>query len=129
MELSLFEKATYLNLRFQFGRGTSGVEHLWKLSLEDLDKLAVEYSTALEKGSKSFLNPSQEDEELRLKFNVVKRILDYKLYQKAQAKLLKEERVARKQEREQLLTLLQEKNKEELKSLSKEEILNRLGKL
>ena len=121
----MFKQASKMKLRFATSKGNLSVEDLWDLSLPVLDKLAVSYDEELAKSPrKSFIsNDSPKNDELELKFNIVKDIITDKLKEKAdQAK-------QKAAEKAKLLDLLDKKQSEKLENLSEEELRQRLAEL
>lgn len=128
--MNLFEYATRNGLRFEGEKGLYSVEDLWNLSLTALDKLAVQLNNQITASSKvSFVSPkSIKDRELEIiqvKFDIVLYIINVKIQERDEAKL-KAEKAKVKQ---QLLNLKYEKEQDVLKSMSMEEIEQKLKEL
>lgn len=86
--LELFERASKKKLRFETDLGTLSVEDLWDLPLQatrgvNLDDLAKSFSKALkEEEEESFVEkpkPNKKLADLRLRFAIVKRIIEVQL--------------------------------------------------
>ena len=123
----MYKKAAKMKLRFQTERGNLSVEDLWKLSLQDLDKVAINLSEELENTpKKSFISEvTTTDAVTTLKFDIVKDIIADKLTEKAE----KENATKKKEEKAKLLDLLARKQAQNLETMSEEEILKKLQEL
>lgn len=129
----MFEQATRMKLRFTTPQGQLTVEDLWDLPLTsttnraNLDAIAVGLYTELNNGAgMSFVSASTpKNAEIELKFAIVKHIIDVKKTENA----AKVDAQARKQQREQLLQLIDQKEKEQLGSKSIEELRQMAEKL
>ena len=122
----LFIKATRNKVRFPY-RGQASAEDLWDLSPIELDKiyksLKKQEKTANEE---SLLEvKTDEDEELTMQIEIVKYIVGVKLEEKKQAENAKE----KKEQKEKLLRLLADKQDEELKGKTVEEIQKMIDEL
>lgn len=118
----MFEKAVRMKLRFPF-RGLCSVEDLWDLSVEDLDSVFKELNAELKeaKGESLLETKTKTDEILELKAAIIKRIVAVKLEeQKA-----RENEMLKAEKKQKLLSILAEKQDEQYKGMSIEE-LNRL---
>ena len=116
----MYKEATRLKLRFQTLRGPLSIENLWDLSMEELDVLAVKLQQEYkESGKKSFLvKKSKKDKELKLKFDITLDILTTKVEEAAAAADANEI----KRHNTRIDELIAQKQEEELKSLSVEEL-------
>lgn len=123
----MFKQASRMKLRFATSKGNLSVEDLWDLSLPVLDKSAVSYDEELAKSPrKSFIsNDSPKNDELELKFNIVKDIITDKLKEKVDRDRAKQKAA----EKAKLLDLLDKKQSEKLENLSEEELRQRLAEL
>jgi hypothetical protein len=117
-----FERATKQKLRFDTAVGRINVEDLWDIPLEQLDKLAQELHKEVESGEEvSFIEakkPTAAFTELKLKFDVVKRVIEVRLAAQKKA----EKAAATKAKKQRLLALIEEKQDEELKGKSLDEL-------
>ena len=123
----MFEKVSRLKLRFETPNGLLTVEDLWELPLTsragraNLDDIAKDINRALKATSEeeSFVTKSTpKNEELQLALDVVKRVIEVKLAEAETAKT-----AADKRERKQkLLSLIAEKQDNQLSELSVEEL-------
>lgn len=122
----LFINATRNKVRFPY-RGQASVEDLWDLPVTELDKIYK----SLEKQEKTANEESllevktDEDEELTMQIEIVKYIVGVKLEEKKQAENAK----AKKEQKEKLLRLLADKQDEELKGKTAEEIQKMIDEL
>ena len=120
----MFEKASRMKLRLHTPRGPLSVEDLWDLPLADdpfsLDELAKMHREAIERSSgKSFVHKDEEpDEALQLQFDIIKHIIDVRLAERDAA----ENAALRAQRKQRVLEIMAEKQDEELKSKSLEEL-------
>lgn len=122
-----FEKATRLRLRFETSRGNLNVEDLWRLSLAELDKLAIALNKQLKESSEeSFIKAKSKDNKLlELRFDIVKHIIETLLSEDEEKKKAADKRA----KREQLLELIAKKKNQELEGKSLEELEAELTKL
>lgn len=131
--MNIFEQASREAIRFATDRGELTTEQLWNMPLQskngfDLDTIAKAINTELRSVTEdSFVstrtNPAKPG--LELKLDIVKHIIATKLHE---AELVRS-RAARAAERNKLLGVLAEKQDEELKSLTPEQITARLDAL
>lgn len=122
----LFVKATKQHLKFPF-RGQITTEDLWDLSLENLDDVYKDLKKTLEKESSDSLihKKSKASEKLELAIEVVKFVVKTKLDEKAE----KERAVAVNAERQQILSVIEEKKAAAYKDMSVEELEAKLAGL
>lgn len=115
----MFEKASRQKLRFNY-KGLCSVEDLWDLPLEALDKIYADLNSKLkEKKEASLLRKkSQEDEVLALKMNLVKYIVETRLEEQRQ----KEDEAARAAKKQKVLSIIAEKQDEDLRNRPIEEL-------
>jgi hypothetical protein len=117
-----FERATKQKLRFNTAVGLITVEDLWDLPLEQLDKLAQALHKEVKGGEEtSFIEekkPTAAFTELKLKFSVVRRVIEVRMAAKAKA----EKAATTKAKRERLLAIIEEKQYEDLKDKSVDEL-------
>lgn len=117
-----FERATKKKLRFDTQVGLVTTEDLWDLPLKTLDALAKALHKEVKAGEDvSFIEetkPTALFTELKLKFDVVKRVIEVRLAAKKKA----EKAVATKAKKQRLMELIQEKQDEDLKGKSLEEL-------
>ena len=129
--MQVFKEASRLNLKFKTTKGELNVIDLWQLSPNTLadyeydlkNKLSLVNTKVVHRNQNSKKTDEQKLDELRLA--IVSDILNT-LEQESNEAKTKAEVNAKKQE---LLELLQEKKKENLKNLSEEEILERINSL
>lgn len=130
----MFERASELKLRFDSTRGKLSVEDLWDLPLTsrtnepNLDDIArgLDRKVRALNEEVSFVKPvEQKNDELELRFAVVKHIIAV-LIARRDAAAEASSRASRKQE---LLALLNKKDKEAESSLTREEILAKIAEM
>lgn len=117
--MSTFEIATRRKYRFQLN-GSLTTEDLWDLSLENLDKIFKGLNAQLKKSSEESLlvTRTKEDEDLLHKVEIVKHIVAVKLDEKEAAQAAK----ARKEQKQKIMALIEEKQTENLKSMPLEQL-------
>lgn len=121
----VFKRASKQQLRFETGKnGLLSVEDLWQLSLEDLDKLARAINKKIkDEGEESFIGkPSKSNAELNLKLDILKEIIKTRLEEEETSKT----RAEKREKLNNLKTLLAEKEIDEIKGKTKEEILREI---
>lgn len=120
----MYKEASKQKLRFQTNKGTLSTEQLWDLSLTELDDLAVNLEKDYkESGKKSFLiKKSSKDKTSKLRFDVVMDILTEKVEESELQKTAK----SVKEHNEKILSLIADKQDENLKSLSLDELKKQL---
>ena len=126
MEKNIFKMAAEQKLRFPF-RGLIAVEDLFDLSLTSLDTIYKELSKEVKKANEDSLLDvvTKEDDKLALRIEIVKTIFTQK---QAEAKE-KSEAKEKNEKRKVLLDMLAEKQNEELKGMTKEQILEELARI
>lgn len=123
----MFSKATRAKLRFTTDRGQLSVEDVWDLSLTALNALAKSLRKRLKEGEEEdFLNTKSEaDATDKLRFDIVLNILETKKAEKVE----RENAESIKVKKQQLLGLLAEKENEDLRKMSADEIRAELAKI
>lgn len=122
----MIEQALKRHIRFSSVKGLLTTEQLYDLSVETLDGMAVEAHKELEAAPRvSFISSKKTNDELQLKFDVIKHILDQKL----EVRNKKEADKKRAEELHELQVALAEKKREGVKALSVEELEARIAKL
>jgi len=133
---NIFEYATRNKLRFSSARGELTVEQLWDVPLRSqqsadsfsLNAIAKAASRALKDISEeSFVETAKTPEHTRreMALEAVKYVIEVKLAEEEAAKA----RAARKQEKDQLLAILAEKQAGKLSELSERELQKRIAAL
>lgn len=130
---NIFKQAAQLKMRFPSVRGFLIAEQLFDLPLTskngfDLDTVAKDVNKLLkEQAEESFVSTTENPlaSVYQVMLDIVKEIIADKLAEAAAART----RSANAAERQSLLALLDEKNKDELKGLSKEELQKRINEL
>lgn len=122
----LFIKATRNKTRFPY-RGMISVEDLWDLPVTELDKIYKSLNAKAKQAHEESLleTKTEEDEELTMQIEVVKYIVGVKLEERKEAENAK----AKKEQKEKLLRLLADKQDEELKGKTAEEIQKMIDEL
>lgn len=117
--VNLFEKAVRGKMRFPF-KGMISVEDLWDLSVRDLDSVFKTLNSKLkEVNEESLLKIStKEDEELQIKVDIIKYIVQTKLDE--EAKKLEDKK--NKERKEKIKEALYKKQEEDLSNLSKAQL-------
>jgi hypothetical protein len=124
MANGIFEKASRAKLRFDTPRGRLTPEDLWHLPLIGgdtcLDEIAKGLSRAVQdSGQESFvLKTNEPNEALTLGFDVVKHIIDVRLLEKEAAENAERAR----QKKQQILSIIADKEVESLKESSIDEL-------
>lgn len=121
----MFEKAIRLKLRFESRQGLISVEDLWDLPLTsaraaNLDDIAKDLSRQLkEDEQESFVvKATKKNEELQLKFEVVKHVIEVRLAEIEAVKQAKESR----EKKERILAIIARKRDEKLEGATLEEL-------
>lgn len=126
MSDSIFEQATRRKLRFAAKAGAISLEDLWDLSLNALDAIAVQLHQQASVSQISFVKKSTPgDIETNLKLEVVKRVIAVKLAEQDARQLA----AARAEKRRALEEALAARERNELTSMSAEEIRKQLAEL
>jgi hypothetical protein len=133
MDINLFEYATRSKLRFASAKGGLSSEELWDVPLRssdgfNLDAIAKAANRAFKDATEeSFVSAAKTPAHTRLEMTleVVKRIIEVKLYDEADAK----KRAENKKEKEKLLQILAEKQDGKLSELSERELKKRIAEL
>lgn len=128
--MSIFEKATRQKLRFKTASGMVTTEDLWDMPLEgrvSLDNLARALNKEIkEQQEESFVKkPSSASTETKLKFDVVKHIIDVKIADQERA----QKAAATRKEKQRILELMSRKQDQELEDKSLEELQKMLDSL
>lgn len=134
--MNIFELASRKKLRFSLLGFTVATEDLWDLPLTttkaqglSLDKLAISVHSQIEAAPQvSFVNASAPNPELetnRLRLELLKAVIEAK----KEANRVAQETAAKAERKRALLALLAEKETEEAKGKTREEILKELEEL
>ena len=123
----MFEKASRLKLTYKVGNGVIKTEDLWDLSLQDLDRVAISLNKEIKESTEeSFIKPkTSASVTLTLKFDIVKHIIDVKQTEAAAKEKAKEI----KQKKDQLLELIDQKERSEQQNKSVEQLKLELAEL
>jgi hypothetical protein len=119
----MFEKAARAKLRFSTTKGSISVEDLWDMKLSgvsSLNNLAKHLNTQLKADAEEdFVQvKSSADQELTLKFNIVKHVISVRLQEQATSK----SDVDNKAHNQMILGLIAEKEQDSLKGKTAEEL-------
>jgi len=116
----MYKTASKKKLRFASTAGYLSVEQLWDISITILDKMAVKLQKEYkDSGEKSFLvKKSSKDKELKLKFDIVLDVLNTKLEEID----IESRRAEIKTHNDKILNLIADKQEDELKNKSIEEL-------
>lgn len=134
--MGIFGKATKQKLRFTLkehtGGGVISTEDLWDLPLvsknkANLDDMAIALNKQIQdQGVESFVGvPKKENEQTKLKFEVVKKIIEVKLAEKE----AREKASENKEKKEQIMRLIADKKNDELGSKPIKELEKMLNNL
>ena len=129
----MFEKASRLKLRFDSPKGLLAVEDLWDIPLQsdtgktNVDDVARAINAKLKSDEAvSFVDPGKASNELdQLKLDIVKHIITVRLAER-ERKRLERERAA---EKEELIAILADKQREGRKAMTEDEIKARIAAL
>ena len=115
----MFEIATRRKYRIQFN-GSLTVEDLWDLSVEALDKIFKNLNAQRKQTQEESLlaSKTKEDEDLMLKIEIVKYIVEVKLAEKEARAKAKE----RKEQRQKIMSILDEKKDKALRDMTTEQL-------
>lgn len=131
--MNIFEKAARVELRFESSRGLLTTEQLWHLPLQskslfDLDTIAKAANAKLKSfAEESFVTPTETPgkEFAELSLEIVKYIIAVKMAEAAEAKQASK----KSQVRQEILSVIAEKQQEALKSMTIEELNKQLDAL
>jgi hypothetical protein len=128
----LFEIATREKYRFPSLKGKLTVEDLWDLPLTsrngvNLDAIAQEINTRVkESANESFvIKATKPNQRLKNKLEILKHIIEYRLNEKDQV----EKNYLKKQQKEKIMGLIEEKKDQDLKNASIEDLQKMLAEI
>jgi hypothetical protein len=123
----MFEKAVRGKYRFPSNRGALTVEDLWDLSVQDLDNVFKALNRDVKKVSEESLleTHTKEETELGVKIEIVRHIVKTKLDEKK----AREEAIARRAKKAEILDAIAKKQGEALGSASIEQLTKMLEDL
>lgn len=124
---SMFEKAARQKIRIPCKKGWLYVEDLFDLSLKELDKIYKILNAQLKVAKEdSLLTVKDKDAtKLELQVELVKYVASVKIAEEA----ANAARIANKQKKEFLMTVLEEQQKDEIKKMSSDDIKKMLEEL
>lgn len=128
MEKNLFEAASKMKLRFSSNKGMITTEDLWDLSLADLDEIARETYKRVrdDMDHVSFVRPaSKVDSTDLLRLDILKRVIEVKMEERDAA----EKAVLQNAKKQRILNIMAEKEDENLKGASLEDLRQMLAEL
>lgn len=122
----IFEMGLRNKFRFEY-KGLITMEDLWDLKIEQLDSIYKNLSTKLNKANEeSLLNSkTKEQQVIEMKREIVKYIFDVKMKEIEDKKSL----IAKKEQKQKLMQLIDEKENEALKDKSVDELKKMLEDL
>lgn len=122
----MFEVAIRSKFRFNF-RGSISTEDLWDLSVTDLDSIFKVLNSQVKQVKEESLlgSKTKQDKELELKIDIIKYIVATKLEEQE----LRSKARETKEYEQKLLTIMADKQDEELKNKSVDEIKKMLEEL
>ena len=122
----IFEKAAKNKLRFQSSKGLLATEDLYDLNLTALDVIARKVNKEIrENEEESFISNRKPSTHNTLRLEILKYIIAEKISERDKAK----EKAVREAQVSQLKDILAQKQAEELKGLSAEEIQKKIAEL
>ncbi len=126
MSENIFEKATRLNIRFEY-KGLIGLEDLWDLSLEALDSIYTKLMASAKRSNEESLLKTRksEDKLTDLKIEIVKHVFEVKQEEEANRKLLAKKR----QQKDFLKGVLEQKQNQAVLDMPIEKIQEMLDGL
>ena len=125
--MNIFEEATRAKLRFKTTSGNATVEDLWDLSLTKLDAVAKHYNKQVkESGEESFITTTSKTNTIaKLKFDIVLHVINVKIAERDEAK----QAADKKAQKEKIMRLITDKQDEELKGKTIDELQKELAAL
>ena len=125
-ELNIFEYAVRNKLRFPF-RGMIGVEDLWDLRVEDLDKIFKLLNLQVKQQQEESLlgEKSKEDAVLDIQIQIVRCIVKVKLEERE----AREKAFAKREQKQKIMSILANKKDEVLRNRSIDELEQMLADL
>lgn len=123
---NIFEYATRNKVRFPF-KGVISAEDLWDLSLTNLDSIYKTLNKQMKQSEEESLLKTKAtvDEELEVQIAIVKHIVSVKLTEKESA----EKALAKKEQKQKIMSILAAKENEALQNSSVEELQKMLDEL
>lgn len=123
---NIFEYATRNKVRFPF-KGVISAEDLWDLSLTNLDSIYKTLNKQMKQSEEESLlkKKATVDEELEVQIAIVKHIVSVKLTEKESA----EKALAKKEQKQKIMSILAAKENEALQNSSVEELQKMLDEL
>ncbi len=129
--MDIFERASRLKLRFSTVAGNLSVEDLWDLPLINdylsLDDVAKDLNSVVKgQEEESFVKINKNKDTVpQLKLDIVKRVIEHKVSQIER----NEKKVKTEQKKERIVSILAEKEDDDLKGKSTEELRELLDEI
>lgn len=123
---NIFEVAIRNKFRFNF-KGMVTVEDLWDLTLTQLDSIYKTLNKEIKETEEDSLlgTKTKENDELQTKIEIIK----YIVQQKVQEKEDHENQIKLKQQKQQILGLLEKKQQTNMENMSEDQLLEMLNNL
>lgn len=122
----MFERASREKLLFKTDKGDFNVEDLWDMDLVTLDGYAVKLKKKLDDQEISFIDqPLTKDSQDQLRFDIMKHIIDTKITERD----TKRQQMENAKKRQEIMELIKEKEKSNMESLSREDLIAMLEDL
>lgn len=123
---NIFEVAVRNKFRFNF-KGMVTVEDLWDLTLTQLDSIYKTLNREVKETEEDSLlgTKTKENDELQTKIEIIK----YIVQQKVQEKENRENEVKLKQQKQQILAMLEKKQQTNMENMSEDQLLEMLNNL
>lgn len=124
--MDIYKAAAQKRLRFPILKGLCNVEDLYDLPLTQLDATAKQINTLLkDEQEESFISKSKRSTDNQLRLDIVKDVIAYRLAEQE----ARENRAAKKIQKDKLLAALARKEDAALEDMSAEEIKAQLDAL
>lgn len=118
--MSIIEQGIRQHCRFASSRGLVTIEDLYYLPLEEVDRIAITLNKKLkeeEEGS-FLLSKTKSNQDTTLKLEIAKHVIATRLQEEEERRV----QLARKAQKEKVLSRIERKEEEEMDALSKEEL-------
>ena len=124
--MNIFEYAVRNKVRFPF-KGMISVEDLWDLSLTNLDSIYKTLNKQIKQNDEESLLSTKTniDTELEVQIEIIKHIVSVKLAEKE----ARESELARKEQKQKIMSIIAAKEDEALRNSSVEDLKNMLENL
>ena len=124
--MNIFEYAVRNKVRFPF-KGMISVEDLWDLSLTNLDSIYKTLNKQIKQSEEESLlsTKTNVDTELEVQIEIIKHIVSVKLAEKE----ARESELAKKEQKQKIMSIIAAKEDEALRNSSVEDLKNMLENL